>query len=180
MLNLLPLKQKKELRLNLLNQAIICTVIAVIFIILILILLFLVARIFLNINLNETERELNFWQSRPEIKELESLEKKINELNKTLVFLDGAYKKQTKFSYFLENLAEDTPQDISFNNISIEESTRKVNIEGHATTREMLLTFKYALENAPYVSEFNFPLSNLTQTTNINFYLSFKFKENGL
>ncbi len=174
--NLLPPQQKKELRLNLLNQAIVCTVIAVIFIILLLVLLLLIARAFLNTNLAEAEKELNLWQSKVEITKLENLEQEIKGLNKNLVVLDGAYKEQIKFSSFLENLAKDTPEGIRINNISAEKAG-KVNIEGHASTRDALLTFKNTLENASYVSEFNFPLSNLTKTVNINFYLSFIYKQ---
>lgn len=172
MLNLLPHQQKKELRLNLWNQTIVGAVAAVIFMILIGGLLLLVTQSFLNINLDELERELTLWQSKAEIKELESLEKKVRELNRELIFLDGLQKEQVRFSLFLENLAEDVPSGIRFDDISIKESN--VSLRGYALTRDILLTFKNTLESAPYVSNFDFPLSNLVKTTDINFNLSFQ------
>ena len=176
MLNLLPPQKREELHLNLLHQAILGVAISIIFIIIALILLLLFSRTFLNFNLNETERELNLWQAKPEIKEVENLEKQIKELNKNLIFLEGLYQKQNKFSSFLENLAKDVPIDIRLDNLSLVESG-VININGYAPTRDTLINFKNVLEKALYVSEFNFPISNLTQTTDINFRLNFKLKD---
>jgi len=176
MLNLLPPQQKRELKLNLLNQAVIRVAISIIFMILVLVLLLLIARAIININLTKTEKELSFWQSRAEIKELEILEKNIKELNKNLIFLNGLYQNQNKFSSFLENLTRDVPVDIYFDSVSLGESGA-ININGYAPTRNTLINFKNVLEKALYVSDFNFPISNLTQATDINFGLNFKLKE---
>lgn len=173
MLNLLSPQQKKELRLDLLNQIITRSGLAVIFMILILALLLLVAQSFLSVSLEELERELALWQTKPEIKELGNLERKIKELNRNLIFLDRHQKERAKLSLFLENLSKDVPTSIQLDNISIKES--KVNIGGYALTREILLSFKNTLENASYVSNFNFPLSNLVKIRDINFVLSFSY-----
>lgn len=173
MLNLLPPQQKKELRLDLLNQAILSFSIAVILAIIILATLLLVARVFLNTNLKGVEQELELWQAKAEIKELESLEEKIGELNRGLVFLDKVQREQFKPSLILGNLAKDVVPGIRFDNLSIKK-TGEVDIKGHALTRDILLVFKNNLEKAAYVSNFDFPLSNLTRAENIDFYLSFK------
>lgn len=173
MLNLLPPKQKQELRFNLLNQMVISAGVSITFMVLILILLLLTGRLIINIQLSEVEKELTIWRSRAEISELEILEKNIKGTNNNLTLLNGLYQKQNKFSLFLESLAEDTPADIHLNNLSLGESG-SVNISGYAPTRNALINFKGILENALYISEFNFPLSNLTQATNINFRLDFK------
>jgi len=179
MLNLLPSQKIKELRLNLLTQVIIRAAIAVIFIFLILVLLLLVIRFFLNINLDEAEKDLKNLQSRPEIKQLGDLENKITELNKNLVFLNGAYQKQTGFSSLLEKITQATPAGIRLNSISCEESG-KVDIRGYAQTRDALLNFKETIEKTPYVSELSFPTSNLTQPTDITFYFNFKLVKHEL
>jgi len=175
-LNLLPYQYKKELRLDILHQTIIKVGTAVIFMILILAALFLLAQHFLNINLEEAENELDFWQSKAEIKELENLERKVKELNENLILLDNAYKNQTKFSSFLEKLSKDTPWGVRFNSISIKNSD-EVFISGYASTRDILLNFKNILEGAYYVNNFDFPLSNLTKAMDINFSLSFKLAD---
>lgn len=173
MLNLLPSQQKKKLRLEFLNQAIVSAAIAVVFIILILASLLLVARGFLNTNLDEKEGELAFWQSKTEIKELENLEKRVKKLNENLIFLDGRQKEQVKFSLILEDLAKDMPLGIRFDDLSIK-GTEKVSIRGYSLTRDILLTFKTTLESNPRIINFDFPLSNLTKARDIDFYLSFE------
>lgn len=175
MLNLLPSQQKKEIRSDILNQVIISIAIAVIFMILILAPLFLVAKSFLNMNLDETERRLDFWQSKPEIKELKTLEEELKVLNKNTVFLDRCLEEQVEFSIILEDLANNMPSGLRFNNVSINEA-HEISIKGYASTREILLVFKNTLENASYVNDLKFPLSNLTKATAINFYLSFQLE----
>ncbi len=174
MLNLLPPRQKKELRLALLNQVITIFGIAVISAVLILALLLLVAQEFLNINLEKMDRDLSLQQAKKETKEIDDLEGKIKNLNKDLAFLDKHQKEQNRFSLFLENLAKDVPLGIQIKNFSIDKS-KQVNLRGFALTREALLIFKNTLENASYVSNFNFPLSNLTKAADIDFNLSFTY-----
>ena len=176
MLNLLPPKQKKELKLDLLNQIIVAFGMAVILVIFVLALIFVIALVFLNINLAQTEKELDSWRAKPEIKELESLEKKVSEVNRELDFLEEYQKERMEFSLILENLAQDVPSGIRFNNLSIEKS-KKVTIRGHALTRDILLIFKNTLENASYVSNFEFPLSNLIKSEDVDFNLSFNLVE---
>lgn len=171
MLNLLPPQQKKRVRLEFLNQAIISAAIAVIFIVLILALLLLITKSFLSINLDEKEGELLSWQSKTEIKELENLEERVKKLNENLLFLERRQKEQVKFSLILEDLAKDAPLGIRFDNLSIKEAG-KISIRGHSLTRDILLTFKTTLENNPRIINFDFPLSNLTKTRDIDFYLS--------
>lgn len=174
MLNLLPPQQKKELRLDFLNQVVVIVAIAIVFMILVLLLLLLVAQSFLDMNLDETERELNFWQSKAEIKELKNLEEKVKELNRNLTFLDEKQRKQIIFSSFLENLAKDTPPGVRFDSISINESNQVI-IKGYASFRDNLLVLKDNLESASYVNNLDFPLANLTKSADINFSLSFKY-----
>lgn len=177
MLNLLPPQQKKELHLGLLNQAIISTIIAVVLMILVLALLLLVAQDFLIMNLERANQELDFLQVKEEIKQLEGLEKEIKDLNRNLVFLDKHYKERSLFSLLLESLITDVPLGIRFNEIYINE-TGKVNVSGYALAREILLVFKNNLENASYVSNFDFPLSNLTKAKDIDFFLNFRVSTN--
>lgn len=174
MLNLLPLKQKKELRLDLLNQVITIFGIAVISAILIWALLLLVAQEFLNISLEKMDSDLLSQQAKKETKEIDDLEGKIKNLNKDLLFLDKIQKEQNRFSLFLENLAKDVPLDIQIKNLSIDKS-KQVNLRGFALTREALLTFESTLENVSYVSNLDIPLSNFTKAADIDFNLSFTY-----
>lgn len=173
MLNLLPPKQRKELRLNLLNQAIAFSGIAIILVILVLALLLLLSWTFLRVNLEEVNKDLFFQQTKAETKEIDGLEKKVKTLNASLIFLDKIQKEQSKSSLFLENLAKDVSSGIQIKNFSMDKSG-KINLRGYALTRDVLLTFKNILEEASYVSNFEFPLSNLTKAEDIDFYLSFE------
>lgn len=175
MLNLLPPRQKEELHLDLLSQVIVITALSIIFVIIILTLLLFIGQRFLSLNIESSQRELDMWQSRSEIKDLEDLEKKIKDINENLVFLDNAYKKRIEFSSFLDNLAQDTPAGVRFNDISIN-NLGEVHLIGFSTTRKIILSFRDVLENASYVEGLNFPLANLTKEFNVNFSLSFVLK----
>lgn len=174
MLNLLPPKQKRELRLDLLNQAIAVFGIAAILVVLILTLVLVIALFYLNINLAQLEKELISWQAKSEIEELKNLEEKIKEVNQNIAFLEEYQEERVEFSLMLEILAQGVPSGIRFNNMSLEKSGKAI-IRGHASTRDILLTFKNNLERAPYVSDFDFPLSNLTKSEDIDFYINFIF-----
>ncbi len=134
MLNLLPPKQKKELRLNLLNQTITIFGIAVILAFLTLALLLLVVQAFLDINLKGVESDLFSQQAKKEAREIDDLERKIKNLNKELVFLDSIQKEKNTFSLLLEDSAEDIPYGVQVKNFSINKS-RQVNLRGLAITR---------------------------------------------
>lgn len=174
MLNLLPPKQKRELRLDLLNQAIAVFGIAAILVVLILTLVLAIALFYLNTNLAQLEKELISWQAKSEIKELENLEEKVKEVNQNLAFLEEYQEERVEFSLMLEILAQKVPSGIRFNSMSLEKSG-KATIRGYALTRDILLAFKNNLERVPYVSDFDFPLSNLTKSEDIDFYLNFIF-----
>lgn len=175
MLNLLPKKQKQELHLDLLSQVIIITALSVIFMVLILVLLLFIGQRFLSLNIESMQRELDMWQSKSEIKDLEDLEGKIKNLNKNLVFLDNSYKTRIEFSTFLDNLAQDTPMGVRFDDIFVND-LGEVHLNGFSTTRKIILSFRDILENAFYVKDLDFPLANLTKEFNVNFSLSFVLK----
>ncbi|KKP87181.1 MAG: hypothetical protein UR90_C0012G0007 [Parcubacteria group bacterium GW2011_GWC1_35_8] len=66
--------------------------------------------------------------------------------------------------------------NIKINNISYEENTslqdRKISIEGSAPSREVLLSFRQALEDDANFKQVNLPISNFVKGSNIQFYLS--------
>ncbi len=173
MLNLLPPKQKKELRLRFLNKTIACFVIAIILIILSLILFLFLAQKFLKVSLEEKEIELSSWQSKSKIQELEKLEDQLQEVNRNVVFLNKKLEQRVEFYLILEKLAEYTPLEIRVDNLYINNS-REVIISGYSPSRNNLLAFKENLEKSSVFTNLDFPLSNLAKTENIKFHFSFK------
>lgn len=64
--------------------------------------------------------------------------------------------------------------DISYENNSQNDPLRdkKINIEGNAPSREVLLLFRQALEDDATFKSVNLPISNFVKGSNIKFYLS--------
>ncbi len=176
MLNLLPPKQKKELRLRFLDRTITCFVISLILIILSLILCLFIAQTFLKISLKEKQTELNSWKDKPEIKELRELEDKIEQVNRNLVFLEKKLEQRVDFGLVLEELSVYTPLKIRIDDLSMNESG-KIALSGYSPSRDSLLKFKQDLENCSHFKNFDFPLSNLAKANEIHFYFSFQFLE---
>ncbi len=63
---------------------------------------------------------------------------------------------------------EDDPVKISDNG----EAGKKVGIQGNAPSREILLSFRQALEDGATFKQVDLPISNFVKGSNIKFYLS--------
>jgi len=176
MLNLLPPKQEKKLRLRFLNRTVICFGAAIILIISSLILFLFLAQKFLNSSLEEKQAELNLWQAKPEIQELKDLEARVKGVNKNAQFLSQKLEQTTQFYLILERLAEQTPLEIRIDDLSIND-TGEITVQGYSPTRNSLLIFKKNLEAGTYFTDLDFPLSNLAKTRDIDFYFSLKVAE---
>ncbi len=64
--------------------------------------------------------------------------------------------------------------DIFYENNSSDKlsSKKKISIQGIAPSREVLLSFRRALENSPAFKQVDLPISNFVKGSNIQFYLS--------
>lgn len=173
MINLLPTKEKKELKLCILERNIIIFGSFLISIILFLIICLVI--IYLALFLTQSKIK----QSNILFSQAQELEKQVNVLNKELSgfinqrleHINQIEKEKIYWSQVLEKLAEIIPKNTYLALLEIDE---KVKIGGHAKTRDDVLLFQKILEQEEQFTEIDSPLSNFVKQKNVDFHFSFK------
>jgi hypothetical protein len=100
----------------------------------------------------------------------------VKDLKNRLNLVENAQKNQAFFSQkiineiFLEKTAGIKITGIFYQNDS--KSGKKINISGKASNREILLSFRLALENNESFSKVDLPISNFVKGSDIEFNLS--------
>lgn len=177
-MNLLPLRQKKRIKLLILYQNIIFSGLILIILIVVLIIFLGGALIFLNFKYQEIERKVIAEQSRIIYTEtVEGMERKVAEVNRELVSLKKFQDRQSRFNQIIENIYNDLLSDVQVHSFNMDDKTKRVIITGYSATREDLLEIKNTLESSLSYENVDFPLSNLVNSKNINFRFSFTYYE---
>jgi Tfp pilus assembly protein PilN len=100
----------------------------------------------------------------------------IKDLKFKLNLIENAQKKQATFSQRIINeiMLKKTPNikitEISYQNDP--QTGEQININGSASSREVLLSFRRVLENNAAFLKVDLPISNFVKGSNIKFYLS--------
>ncbi len=176
-LNLLPEKEKKNIRLTRMLYLIKIYSQGIIFALLIFIIFLLSIWLYLNIQLKGLKQILNFQLQTPLGKKIQNIENAIQSANQKLSKLNKIQSQQKTYGSFIEELSRLIPSSSHLENLILDAKTKKITINGYAPTREDVLSIKQALENSPFFTDLEWPLSNLTQTSQINFKFSFKIKD---
>lgn len=98
-----------------------------------------------------------------------TVNKEINELNRSVARIEMLQKEVVPSSLLLEDIASRAPEGVHLSFINFEIATLSVKISGHSNTRENLLLFEGALLESPYLTELDSPISNLFEKTDLRF-----------
>jgi len=180
MINLLPLSEKNNLKLEeKLKLTIILGFLFLLFLVC-LILLLLPSKIYLE---NEVAaRKILFSQTEKEseVVKMKDLERKINKLNQNLSKLNSFYQEKIDWVRLLEKLSQTLPSEMYLRNLSFTPLTKdyrfQVRLSGFSPTREILMSFKRDLEKEEEFKEVYFPPANWMKPENIDFNLNFKIQ----
>ena len=176
-MNLLPISQRKRVRLLINYQNVIFCGLFLIALVLLLILFLGGFLVSLNFTFQTLEEEIIFEQSKVVGKEtVEGIEKKVRGLNQDLMDLRKAQLDQSNIYGIIENLYQNLFLGVQIQNLDIDEQTKKITVTGYSVTRENLLAIKEILENSPEYKDVNFPLSNLVSARDIDFRFSFIYE----
>jgi Tfp pilus assembly protein PilN len=176
-LNLLPLEQKKRLRLHFIGYNVVFSGCFIIFLLLIFVLFLAGFLMFSNIESGLINQEIVGEQSRIlQNNTIKGIEKKVKELNDELLNLDKITKNQSSFYQTLSNIIPELLSRVSVYTLEIDRATKVVTVAGFSSTRENLLEIKQKLENSPRYKKVDFPMSNLTNAKNIDFRFSFIYE----
>jgi len=99
----------------------------------------------------------------------------VDNINKKLVEVAKIQTENINWLNLLEAISNNTEDDVRYNKIAIDTKSGLA-LSGISSTREGLIKIKKFLENAQYLSDVNFPISNLLEKKDINFNITAKFK----
>lgn len=176
-LNLLPIEEKKKIKLEFLQCNIIFSGSFLVLLILILVLILSGSLIFLNSKLRSIGQETMLEQSKiVQTETVKSIEKKVKELNLQLTDLDKIIKNQSNFYNILLDIVPGLLSKVDVYTIDMEKETKIITITGYSATRENLQLIKKTLESSTRYKNIDFPISNLTNPKDINFRFSFIYE----
>lgn len=177
--NLIPQKQKDEIKLRIYYQNIISSGFILFLLILLLVVSLAGVLTFLHLKYRAIEGEISVEQSKIiQTESYKSMEKKINDLNKELSELKKIQDKKSNLYQIMNDISQNLLIGVKIYNIDIDKITGKVTIIGFSATRESLLNIETILKNNPkYNKNIEFPLSNLANPSNIDFRFSFTYTQ---
>lgn len=176
MINLIPIKEKKEIKKDFYYRFLIvffAMLILLIFISLIAILPVYFVSYEKKISINK-KLEIQKNETMPEIDQ--KAQTAIKNLNARLDLLEKARQNKYVFSEkVIKEIVHQKVSGIKINRIFYENNSlesKKINIMGLAQNREQLLLFRKALENGPFFKEVDLPISNFVKGRDIQFHLN--------
>lgn len=147
MINLLPLKEKKELQKE--EQYKISLILAIVFLafLLFLFLVLSLINIYISTELGLLENNYNLEKKSFEESGTKELEDKLTVANKDFSALKSFYSNQTKLIIILEEINESLPQGFYMKSFFWDKESNKISITGFAPVRDDLFKLQSSLEN---------------------------------
>lgn len=133
-----------------------------------------------DLNKASLDRQLATLQGQQRATEVGQINAKIEDLNKILIFFDGALNNQPGWTPILEKLVALTPPGLTWSEVTGSVKDATLEIKGTAATRDILIASIEALKAEPMVEAVDSPLSNIVVKENIPFTISLKLKANSL
>lgn len=175
MINLLPLQEKKNLRMEEnWRLVLILGFLFLIFLISLFLILFSVkSYLWGQVESRKilVDLEEKYFQS----SEIQALREKITLANQNLSKLTPFYQKQKRGTEILEKISQTLPPGVYLTTLSWQKDTSQISLSGFSPTREILFEFKKKLEEKEF-REIYFPPQNWIEPTDIDFYVTFKVK----
>ncbi|MCK4553818.1 PilN domain-containing protein [Candidatus Parcubacteria bacterium] len=168
-LNLIPQQLKKAIkfkRVYALLKKMNCILIIIAVIVAIIL---LIAKLILQNNFNKVVEQTSLIT-----KSSQGYNVKVRDINSRLNQVLQIQKDFIAWSDLIEDLANRTPDGITFSSVKINKEKSLINIRGNAKQRDDLLMLKQNMEESLIYSEVEFPLQNILQKENINFDISAK------
>lgn len=175
-LNLLPPQEIKTVKYLFFKRYASAIIILIILAELFLALILASAQIFLSKQYEKEKQNVEIQSKSAELEEIKKSEQKINNFNNYLTHLGNIQKNHTDWTKVVNIINKNQPPEIKLDSITVSDESKKITLKGAAQTREVFLQFKDQLEKIEYFSDFNSPLNNVINPTNIIFSLDFTVK----
>lgn len=106
-----------------------------------------------------------------------SIKTEVEDFNQNLGNFTALQKQNTDWSEALRELASILPQDMTIDRLVITRQDRKVEVAGHAGSRDSVLRFREHILESKHFVNINFPLSNLQKNANLPWNYRFYLKD---
>jgi len=177
-INLLPPKQIEKIRLTILYQNVLSSLLIVFLMILFLTIILALVLIFLNLNYLNIEKKINAQQIQTiETESINSMQTKVKDLNDNLLKIKTIQDKRSHLYDVLDKVNEELFKSVKVYTLDIsrEKDVNLISVTGNAPLRENLVAIRNILNTDPHYKEVDFPLANLANPKNINFRFSFTY-----
>ncbi|KKQ27820.1 MAG: hypothetical protein US42_C0005G0045 [Candidatus Magasanikbacteria bacterium GW2011_GWC2_37_14] len=95
----------------------------------------------------------------------------IKKINQTINKVEKIQNEYYSWSNKIVIISEKIPQNITLQNLSLDQKNKKLTLQGTALTREDLINLKNQLITIPFLQTADIPPSQLTEKTNLLFSL---------
>ncbi len=173
-LNLLPPAEKKKLKLAELQKRIYLLFLWLGAILIVFIALLIAAYFNLEIILNEQEDLIIEREADQKNQEIALIKQRVDQVSQRLSVVDNKQQGFISWTSALLGLSRIVPDGVYLTGFNYQKTGGKLDISGHARTRDDLLLFESRLEQSDYFAEVESPLSNIIKQTDINFSFSLR------
>jgi Tfp pilus assembly protein PilN len=174
-INLLPEKNKEEIREEKKFRTIVAQEFSFVFPILILVAILFSIQVILDTQSQGLSAAYSNEQNQGSYQDLKTYEEKFQSINAKTALISKVLDNHLEWSVVLVKLSQLVPDDISITGIANKEY--RLFLIGRARTREKLLEFQGVLNGSDCFSGVNMPLSNLVSKENIDFQIDFEIKK---
>lgn len=172
-INLLPPENQKQIRLARINTQILSFGIWVFISLLVFAATLFTTLLFLQGHLQASSEEVaQKTKALAEVKEA-SVRNEVEEYNNNLNNFEILQSANQAWSRVLIETAANLPPDMTIDTLTISRQDRKVELLGHARSRNSVLQFRRSLLNSSMVSGINFPLANLEKPADLKWKYRF-------
>ncbi|MEI7765738.1 MAG: pilus assembly protein PilM, partial [bacterium] len=123
---------------------------------------------------NKINTNISVSTSYPDTTQKEEWIKNINDITSTS---KDILSSMVNWSVLLDDIKSRTINGITISSFSAKSISEKINIIGIAKDRDTLNQFKKSIQESPYVSNVELPITNLEQKADIPFSLSFDIRD---
>lgn len=172
MLNILPLQQKKELKLKKTFDSLKKTIV-LIWLLLLLPAGLLITTHYLLVSINNEIADTAMPNSQEELRNVAIISQVFNN---NLKKSESMQQNHLNPVIILEHFTQLIPAGVMIKGINISMADKTIAFSGEAGTRDQLLELENGLSNDDMFKDFTYPLSNLSEKENIKFDLSGKIE----
>ena len=178
MINLLPPKQKEELREEKTLSLVLILGTVILAFLVSFGLILLAIKTYFAADLKEQKTYFEQKEKELESPAFQESEKKIKEYNLVLSQLEDFYKNQPDLTLFLQKVFEIFPKDIYLTGLNFDSKTSQVSLSGFSPASENLVRLEKNLENTKEIKEVVLgPADWWLKPANINFTIDFKIEK---